>query len=197
MQPSNAHTAHAPRVERRFARRGFTIVELLVGLAIVAVLIGITMMRIDRERYRVDSQVQALGFAMNAAQREAVLRQHDVRLRFDTARHRVRIHRDADNSGSVEPDERETVLVLEDDVLFGLVGSDGFAWGSEPVTFRAGSEGEPTLTFHRNGSASDFGVVYLSSRNALRAYNRALEVERATGEVRCHTYRTGDWELAC
>jgi type II secretory pathway pseudopilin PulG len=168
-----------------------------MAIGIVAVLVGVVMSRVDRERARLDSQVQVLGLAMNAAQRDAVLRQHDVRIAFDVGGRRVRVHRDTNNDGIVDLGERETVIALDDDVLFGLAGADPLSWGPGPVTFAAGPGGHPTLTFHRNGSASEFGAVYLSSRKAEAGYDRALAVERATGEVRCHSHRTGTWELAC
>jgi len=54
--------------------------------------------------------------------------------------------------------------------------------------------GHPTLIFHRNGSANATGAVYLRPVEGSLAGDsqgvRALTVERATGEVRCHSYRT-------
>jgi prepilin-type N-terminal cleavage/methylation domain-containing protein len=183
-----------PRPRRRHA---FTLVELLMAMGVAAVLLGMVVSRIDRERFRVDAQVQALGLRMNRAQRDAVLRQHDVVLVFDVGAGIVRLQVDANNDGQLGFSETEAVLTLEDGVRFGLVGADALPWGAEPVTFPVGPTGLPTLRFHRNGSASAFGAVYLSSRAGSVEHNRAIEVERATGEVRCHTYRTGAWVLSC
>ena len=60
----------------------------------------------------------------------------------------------------------------------------------------------PALTFHRNGAASEEGVIYLTSlRGAAGDDNsqdtRALQIERATGCVRCFTYRTLAWQEGC
>ena len=61
--------------------------------------------------------------------------------------------------------------------------------------------GEPTLTFHRNGSASETGVAYLRPLEGSLSQSpyavRAVTVERATAEVRCHSFRTGSWADQC
>ncbi len=177
-------------------RGGFTVVEVITVMALIGILSSIVFFRVDRERAQVNSQVQTLAFALNTAQREAVVRQHDVRISFDTSGRRISVHRDENNDGSVQSGETRSNIFLEDDVVFGLVGTDGLPWGTDPVTFDVVG-GQPTLVFHRNGSASDLGAVYLSSEKRLAEYNRAVEVERATGPVRCYSYETGSWVATC
>ncbi len=175
---------------------GFTLVEIITVVAMIGVITGIVLLRVDRERARVDSQVQKLAFALNAAQREAVVRQHDVRVYFDTSAGQIKIHKDENNDGTVQTSEPQSDIYLEDGVVFGLQGTDGLTWGTSPVTFDLVG-GVPTLVFHRNGSASAFGAAYVSSKRPLTEYNRAIEVERATGAVRCYSYRTGSWVVTC
>ena len=44
-----------------------------------------------------------------------------------------------------------------------------------------------------SGPAAGARAVWAASPEAVRA----LTVERATGEVACHSYRTGTWEFSC
>jgi len=180
----------------RGASAGYSLVEILIVVALIAILTAFGFLRVDRAGAQVDSQVQALAFAMDAAQREALFQQHDVRLIFDVDARRVVVHRDDNNDGSIQPGERQTPIQLEDGVEFGLHGSDGLPWGTDPVTFREVG-GNPTLIYHRNGSASEFGAVYITSLRPETELNRAIEVERATGAVRCFRYSSGSWSLTC
>lgn len=181
---------------RPTSEAGFTLMELLLVIGLVAILLAFAIPRVNRGRFRVDAQVQTFGFVLNTAQREAVLRQHDVILSFEMDTGRLRVTMDVNNSRQADTGERVSSYPLEEGVAFGLGGAPGLSWGTNPVTFPEVA-GEPTLTFHRNGSASSFGAIYLTSTRGLVEHARAIEVERATGEVRCHSYRTGSWELTC
>jgi hypothetical protein len=138
--------------------------------------------------------------SLNAAQRLAVLRQHDVAVTFEVPERRLRIHRDANNDGVVDTGEDTRVVELPETMGFSLGSTPPLGGASDPVTFADGGSG-PTLVFHRNGSASEAGTAYLRPLAGSMALDDeaslAIKLERATGQVRCFTYRTGGWEGSC
>ncbi|HSH44248.1 MAG TPA: prepilin-type N-terminal cleavage/methylation domain-containing protein, partial [Longimicrobiales bacterium] len=134
-------------------RNGFTIVELLFVVIILAILAGVAVPRLNRPR--VDTAARDLSMALLAAQNRALLLQQDVQARFDTVAGRVTV---IEAPGST--DER-TVVPWEAPagVTFGPAPEDALAIGERAVTFRD-EDGAPTLTFHRGGAASEWGGVY-------------------------------------
>lgn len=151
-------------------------------------------------RWRADGAVQELALGLNAAQRLAVLRQHDMVVRFLLSERTVRIHQDENNNGVEDTGEDTRIVELPETVGFGVGTVPALPAGAPPVSFPI-RDGNPTLIFHRNGSANASGAVYLrpmeGSLSGVAESVRAITIERATGEVRCHSYRTGAWEDAC
>ncbi len=179
---------------------GFTLGEMLLVLVIVGVMAGIMTPLFAPGRWRADSAAQELSMGLNAAQRLAVLRQHDVILTFSLSGREVFVHQDSNNSGTKDDGEELRTIQLPETMGFGSGSAPLLRHLAGPISFADGT-GDPTLTFHRNGSASASGIIYLrpieGSMSASAEGVRALTVERATGEVRCFTYRTGAWENSC
>lgn len=178
-------------------RDGFSLVELAVVVVVVGILAGFAMSRADVERARVDNSAQELALAMGAAQRQATLRQHDMIVRIVEPGSRISIHGDANNNGVVDGSETVRAVTMEEGVTFGRGAAPAGILGVPSVTFVQTRDGLPALTFHRNGSASEYGGFYLVSGSGNAEYARALEVTRSTGLVRCHSFRTGSWEPSC
>ena len=181
-------------------RSGFTLVEVLFVMVMVVILASMMTPLFSPGRWRADSAVQELAAGLNAAQRLAVLRQHDVIVRFLLSERSVLILQDANNSGAQDDGEDGRTLDLPETVGFGSGTVPNLPAGAAPVSFPVRG-GDPTLIFHRNGSANATGAVYLrpleGEMSGAPQGVRALTVERATGEVRCFSYRTGSWEDAC
>lgn len=177
--------------------RGVTLIELLTVVVIIGILAAIAIPRVDVTRYRVNTAMQAAGLTLLAAQREAVTRQYDVIVRFDAAESTIRVHHDANNDGAVDAGERVRGRPLGDNVVFGLAAAPAYAIGPNAVTFTRTSAGVPAVTFHRNGSASEYGGVYITSRRAVLSgranETRVLEVERATGRTTWYRYNGSAW----
>ncbi len=179
---------------------GFTLVEIIFVLIVLGIMAGMMTPLFNPARWRADSAVENLAMSLNAAQRLAVLKQHDVVVTFDLTGGKVVLHQDDNNDGVRDTGEEIRVIDLPETMGFGSGSAPNLPEGSGPISFASGT-GNPTLTFHRNGSASASGVVYLkpvegSSAGSATAV-RALTVERATGEIRCYSYRTGAWEASC
>ena len=81
-------------------------------------------------------------------------------------------------------------------------GAPAIGGMTDAISFTKMSEGLPALKFHRNGAASEEGILYLTSTRAAASDDipqdtRALMVERATGRIRCFSYRTLAWVEGC
>lgn len=190
----------APQPNHRNNAHGFTLVEIVVVLVLASVLTSMVAPMLSPGRWRADSAVQEIMMSLNGAQRLAVLRQHDVLVTFLTDTRRLRLHQDLDNDGAIDSGEDVRVVELPETMGFGQGSAPAIGSAVGPVSFHADSAG-PTLAFHRNGSASESGTAYvrpLEGSMSLDAQSvRAITVERATGEVRCFSYRTSAWEASC
>lgn len=178
------------------SREGFTLVELLLVLMIGAIVLMWALPNIDVAEMRVRSAEQQVSTTVLAAQQRAVMKQHDVRVVFDTAGRRVLVHDDENNDGILDANEPVRTLELAEGVQFTTQSSPSPA--APAVTFGAGDEGWPVLTFHRGGFGSESGSVYLGTARSARgdrpADARQLEVERATGRVTRHYVAGGAWK---
>jgi prepilin-type N-terminal cleavage/methylation domain-containing protein len=181
---------------------GFTLIEIVVVVTLIAVLTAIAAPKIDVNRFRIDSATRSIGSAVMASRGEAILRQHDVIILFDEAGKRARVISDENNNGTIDLGERERVVQLDDGVTFGRGGTPAIMGHTLVVSIEKQIDNLPALIFRRNGSASEEVVVYLTSMRGDVAGNfpqdsRALFVERSTGRVVCYSYRTLDWQESC
>lgn len=192
------HVACATPPPRRTVR-GFTLVEILVVVAILGILAGLALPAIDVLRSKAESAMLSLGSTLQSAQRESVARQHDVIVTFDTLAGRVLVHMDANNDGVFAGGERRQVHHLDPAIVFGRAGAPARPFGAGVVSFPAGPSGLPTLVFRRNGSASLAGGAYLTTLSAAQGNpkrlsdTRAIELVRATGRVEWFRYTGGAW----
>ncbi len=179
---------------------GFTIIELLTVLAVIGILALIAVPRIDVARFQLDSAMREIGSAVAVARGRAILRQHDYVLMFYEGG--FVLLDDRNNNGKTDPGEERRSVELPDRVRFERGGATPLLGLTEAVSFTKRAEELPALTFHRNGAASEEGVIYLTSVRGAGADGnaqdtRALQIERATGRVRCFTYRTLAWQEGC
>ncbi|MFQ5704808.1 MAG: prepilin-type N-terminal cleavage/methylation domain-containing protein [Gemmatimonadales bacterium] len=184
---------------KQFGRVGFTLVELVVVVVIIGVVAAFAMPRIDYTRFRIDTGMRGVGTALLQAQRRAVSTQHDVIVVFDTTNRVLRVIEDANNNGKEDTNERTRGLSVGEGVVFGRGGAPQHAIGPGQVTFKKKVGGLPALIFHRNGSASERGGLYLTSSRAVGNSNhmkdsRVIEIERSTGRVSWYRYIESQWK---
>lgn len=177
----------------------FTLIELLVVVAMIGLLVLIAAPQIDLMRYRANTAVQVLGTTVLTAQRQALTQQHDVVVRFDTLTRRLRVHQDRNNNGAVDTGEHVRAVPLGESIEFGR--GDAPQWGglSSAVTFTRTLNSEPALIFRRDGSASEAGGFYVTTRRGAAGSgdfaddSRLVVVERSTGRATAYRYLDGQW----
>lgn len=181
------------------ARRGFSLVEVLLVIVVMGLLLALAAPRIDVANFQVSSAVQALSTTSAAAQREAITKQHDMIMTFNAAQRELRLIWDANSNGVIDAGERVRVVALDDRVVFGLGTAPARAFGAAPIDFVDQLGGLPALTFHRNGSASGIGGFYLTTRAGAAGVpnksrdTRAAEIVRATGRTEWWRYSGSAW----
>jgi len=182
--------------------QGLTLVELVMVMILIGIMAGIVAPLLRPEKFQLDAAVVLVASTLTAQQRNSVLRQHNVVIAVDSAASLMRVHYDLDNDGTVDSGELTSVIQLEEGTIFGRGVTPARPLGGGSVSLVGTQGGLPALTFRRNGSASEEAIVYLTSERArvASAYAedaRAVEIERATGRVRCYSYSSGVWIQTC
>lgn len=181
---------------RKVQPNGFTLYEVMLVLALVGILASVAFWTVDVTDMRLDGASRELGFTLLAAQNKAVLRQYDVLVRFDAQNGRVRVVEDVDGDGLADADEPAVEWHAPEGVTFGRGSAPALGFGATAVTFRERNDA-PQLVFHRNGSASEWGRLYLRSSRpgkGNRERVRAIEVDRGTGRLTWWRYTPKGWE---
>ncbi len=177
---------------------GFTLVEITYVAIIIGILAMFAAPLLDVSKYRMNSAVVEVATELMAAQRNAVLRGHDVVVAIDENEKWLRIHLDANNDGYIQATEDTKVAQLGDGVTFGRAGSETLSPSSQTITFTQKQGSLKALTFHRNGSASEAGLIYLTHEQVKDPLDdRAIEIIRSTAKVKCWNNYAGSWKETC
>ena len=176
-------------------RTGFTLVEVLIVLVIMSTLLALSVPRLDIARHRTDGAATIIRSALQLAQRNALTRQHDILVSFDTVRQRICIAFDANNDGTVGVTETITWRGLNDGAHFkappaGMANK--FGGPVRGAGIRSVS-GMPTIAFRRDGAASgDVEVYFVGATNRPRDV-RAVSIVQATGRADWFRYNGAVW----
>ncbi|HET8657143.1 MAG TPA: type II secretion system protein [Longimicrobiaceae bacterium] len=192
---------HPGAAPARRQAAGYTLIEVCTILVVLGILAAIAVPRLDFSGYAVDTAAQTASAVLLSAQRQAVQREHNVVVAFDTAGARLRIHDDANNNLQVDAGEEVRYESLGDAVHFGHGTAPAGAPGEGAVGFIFQQDGMPALVFHRDGSASEEGGFYITSTQGLldpaHAHDaRAGMIQRSTGRALWYSYGTSGWEVA-
>lgn len=172
---------------------GFTLIEILMVLALISVLAAMALPKVNVRGYRVNGAARSVSSLLARAQRRAVTIQADVNVLFDAAHNAVVIHEDEDNDNAEDPGEVVRSYPLGENVVYGQSGAPNRAF-TGPVSFTRRLGGLPEVIFRRDGSASENGGIYLTSAGTARpADARSIELQRGTGRVSWYQYDGSHW----
>jgi len=179
---------------RKHCRPGYTLLEILIVLVLVAVIGRIAIPRVSLSRFRADGAMRVAQAVLQQAERNAVQRQTDVMVSFDTVGGRVRMVYDVNNNHLVDAGEEVHWKSLEEGNRFAVprIGVNGaVAKSIVGNNIATSADGYPTVYYHRDGASSSGIEAYLRSSTAADSNGfRALVVTQATGRV--DLYRSGD-----
>lgn len=201
MRPAHAvgHPARTRRGAR--ARLAFTIIEMAIALALMAIMAALALPAIDFNRLRMDGNARLVQNQLLWAQSQAVQRNMQVLVELYYDRKQFRIVEDSTADGSYTSGEREIYRSLSENMAFATPPStiDGatpyYATGAGVSLVGGGNY--PQITFYPNGSSSGDAVIYLGSPNGRVQDHRAIKVSGATSKM--YFYRMGAngvWSLS-
>jgi len=191
------------KIMQRLASRrrlGFTLLEIMIVLVLVALMARLAIPQMQISQYRVDGAMRTVQAALQQAERGAVQRQMEVAVSFDTANKRVRVHFDVNNNRAIDAGEDALWRPLEEGNRFATppLGVTGTSVGSFLVgtSITISPDGYPTVYYHRDGAASTGLEVYIRSSSSDMNDFRALVVTQATGRVDLYRYGSNVWRPA-
>jgi prepilin-type N-terminal cleavage/methylation domain-containing protein len=183
-------------------RRGFTLIEILIVIVMIAIVTAIAIPHLNVARIRSKSAVISMGTTMLALQREAISKQHNILVVIDQTKPLLQIVYDSTNDLSMNNGERERPIPLGQGIVFGKPASvTARSFGANAVNFTTteGASGLPAMVFYRNGSAKEYGGLYVSTSQAMagapnhQGETWAMELVRATGRPQWYRWNGTTW----
>lgn len=192
----------APRFGERHAspratQRGFSLVELLIVIVILAIVAAMALVHLNTTGDKADAAADLTRALLQLAQRDAITRQSDVILSLDSVANRIRTVEDYNDSGTIDPSERVIWRTLEEGTHFAPPPMGRVGGGALAAAY-AGSAlqvigGLPGVVYRRDGSASSDLEVYLTLRSNVTSEYRAVIVAPSTGRVDIYRYTGAAW----
>lgn len=177
--------------------RGFSLVELLVVLAMLSIIAAMGLPRINTVKYKADAAAQLTRTLLQNAQREAITRQSNVILSIDTTNNRFRVVQDYNNNDTLNTTDRVVWRHLEEGARFASPTMGRVGGGALGVPYAGSSlrtvSSLPGVIYRRDGSASSDIEVYLTIRKGVANEYRAVTVAPATGRVDVYRYSGSAW----
>jgi prepilin-type N-terminal cleavage/methylation domain-containing protein len=179
-------------------RRAFTLIEILMVIALIGVVTGFAVTRFSYWSYRMDANIRLLQNVVIGAQQTAITRNVTVYVTFDATQHRVRILQDHNGDGDMTvPPDSVRYRPLADGAQFQSPPTtiDGLAssYMTGPGVFEPGNPLMRAIRIEPNGSLAGDVVVYIGSPRALAEDFRALTIVGATARTGFWTRSSGTW----
>lgn len=182
---------------RARASRGFTIIELVMVLALIGVAVGFAVTRISFWGYRMDANIRLMQNAIIGAQQTAITKNVAVQVMFDANNHRLRILQDYNNNGVMDATDTVRYRPLADGARFvsPLTTIDGVAaaYMTGPGVVETGNPMQRAIRIGPNGALSGDAVVYIGSPRQLADDYRALTIVGATARTGFWSHGGGAW----
>lgn len=183
---------------RRVVRmRGFSLTELMIVLALLAVIAAMAIPRINTTRYRADAAGYLVRTLLQTAQRNAITRQSNVIVSFDRTNNQLRIVQDYNNNDTLNTTDLVKFRKLEEGGRFATptwVGVNG-AIPSDAVVGNAlrTVSSMTSVIFRRDGSASTNAEIYVTIRSNVPTEYRAINLIAATGTIELYRWSGTAW----
>jgi type II secretory pathway pseudopilin PulG len=166
-------------------------VEVVVVMVILGVIASMSIPRLNLGRYRIDAAAQQARSVLQTSQRTSLTRQYDVIVSVDTMQNGMRIAEDVNNNGAIEVSEWKFWRPLGAGNKFAIPpkGIAGVTVASSVIGSQLKTvDGFPSIIFHRDGSTSSSGEIYVASTDKGRTDWRAITLVRATGKTELYRY---------
>lgn len=176
---------------------GFTMIELIVVVVIMAIVAAWALPKIDYTRYRADAAGRLVRTLLQTSQRNAITRQSDVIFSFDLTNNRIRMVQDYNNNDTLNAGDRVDYRRLDEGAKFATP-----TWTGVNGTVPSASVSGPSLRtvsaltstiFHRDGSASSDVEVYVTIRDAVQTEYRAITLIASTGKTNLFKWNGTAW----
>lgn len=166
-------------------------IEIIIVLVMMAVVMRMALPKLNTGTFRADAAAQQVRSVFQTAQRTSLTRQFDVIVSVDTTTFGLRIAEDSSNDGIIQTNEWKFWRPTGEGNAFAVPPKGLNGTVTSPVV---GSNLKtvsnlPSITYHRDGSTSSDGEIYVQSAYKGRTDYRAITVTRATG-------RTELWRLS-
>lgn len=180
-------------------RSGWTLIEMAMVVALVAIVAGFMLSNIDFARFRLDAATRVVQNQMIAAQASAVQRNRPVILSFMYNQAQFRLVVDLNSNGRWDEDDEVRIWrTLSDGAKFVIPpttidGATPYYATGPGLTFinatgqTATCSSCPTFTLFPNGSSSGDVVVYLGTTSSRQSDYRAIQIYGSTSKV--HIWR--------
>ena len=182
-------------------------IEILLVIAIIGITATLVLPRVRFDNSRVDTAARTIDLVIMAAQRDAVSRQHNVLVVFDTAGGILRTVWDANQNQSAEDTERERLTPLPEQIEVARPpGVSALAGDSTSALAGVPDDRGPMLLVQRSGSTDRAATFYLTTTRSMLPDSmlpdetvrevRAVQVSRATGRSAWYTWTGSQWKRA-
>lgn len=174
-------------------------VETIIVLVLIGIVMALGLPRLDVFKYRADAGAVQVRAMLMQAQRDAIVRQHDLVVSIDTARGRMVLAYDQNNDGQIVSGERIRTQSLPENAKFAtppqpIPGGGGLvSYGPIRATELRTVSGLPSVVFRRDGSVSSALELYTTSALRRDADFRATTVVQATGRTGYLRYTGSSW----
>jgi prepilin-type N-terminal cleavage/methylation domain-containing protein len=191
-------------------RRGYTLIEMMIVVTLIAIVTATAMPHIDYQAFRQDAAARAIKTAMQGAQAYAVSSQHNVFVDVDQPHNVLYVVYDYNDNLQWDQANGEHLIAvpLQDGATIAqppaaLPGAGAPAAGvgigmTTPGVVQVAGKTTATLgyTYRGDGAVSTDVQIYINSKRGLTRDWRAVSIIPATGRVDWYKYVNGVWTLA-
>lgn len=181
-------------------RRGVTLIEMVMVVVIIGIMAKVALPRLNIDRFRADGAGRLARVLLQEAQRNAITRQSNVIVSFDSAYNRLRVVQDYNNNDTINTTDLVQYRKMAEGAMFakpswtGAVGQDG----TSPAAAINGAgltmvSGLTTLIFRRDGSASSDVTLFVTTRANVPTDFREIVVSASTGRSDIYKYNGTTW----